>query len=67
MVKELIQKLEQERISGKIQGIWFMRGVKKINHLQFADDTLFLVVTTTIIVRRFKAILAIFFNSLGGE
>jgi hypothetical protein len=40
-----------------------MRGVKKINHSQFADDVLFLVETTTIIARRFKAVLDIFLNA----
>jgi hypothetical protein len=60
-------RVEHERATGRIQGISFMRGVKGINHFQFVDDTLFLGVATTIIAKRFKAVLDSFLNAYIGK
>jgi hypothetical protein len=42
IVETQSKKLDFERISGNITGVQITRGVKNINHSQFADDTLLL-------------------------
>jgi hypothetical protein len=63
MVEALNKELEHERVSGKLQGISFARGVKGINHSQFVDETLLLGGASSIIVEWFKSILDQFLNA----
>jgi len=42
MVESLNHNLEWERINGTILGIKISQGVKRMNHSQFADDTILL-------------------------
>jgi hypothetical protein len=56
-----------ERRNGKIPGLHIARGVKKINHSQFSDDTLFLGVATLHTTTRFQNILNSFLAPSGGK
>jgi hypothetical protein len=42
MAESLNQNLEWESINGTIPGIKIAQGVKRLNHSQFADDTILL-------------------------
>ena len=48
-------QLEAARQDQDLPGIQMARGIKDINHAQFADDTLLLGGASTIIARRFKS------------
>jgi hypothetical protein len=60
MEKSLSKSLDFVRIQKSIHGIKIIRGNKRINHSQFADDTLLISVTSTILALRFKRILDMF-------
>lgn len=54
MAEALSMKLEHDRQNGIITRIYYNRGVKSINHSQFADDTLLIGGASTIVARRLK-------------
>jgi hypothetical protein len=60
-------KLEEERRINRLPGLLIARGVKEINHSQFADDTLLLGAATTIIAKRFQKVLDSFLSASGGQ
>jgi hypothetical protein len=57
MVETLNRRLEWEKSSGKIPRLWITRGVKRINHSQFVDDTLLLGGASKVTAFSFKNIL----------
>jgi hypothetical protein len=59
--------LEEERRKGNILGLLIARGVKEINHSQFADDTLLLGSTTIHIAKHFQKFLSAFLAASGGK
>jgi len=59
--------LEEERRKGNILGLLIARGVKEINHSQFADGTLLLGSTTICIAKLFQKVLSAFLGALGGK
>jgi hypothetical protein len=59
--------LEEERRIGRLSGLLIMRGVKEINHSQFADDTLLLGAASVIIANRFQKVLDSFLSASGGK
>ena len=63
MVESLSKKLEHERRMGRLPGIEFTWGIKEINHSQFADDTLILITSSSIIEEIFKRVLHTFLSS----
>jgi hypothetical protein len=67
MAKALGRRLDQERQQKNISGIRIATGVRRINHAQFADDTLLIGGASTIMARRFKNILDQFLEASGGE
>ena len=66
MVETLNRRLEQERISKNILGLKIMRGVKRINNSQFADDTLLLGGASHVMAQRFKTVLDQYEQASGG-
>jgi hypothetical protein len=60
MADSLSKKLEAERINGNLLRIKIVRGVKSLNHSQFADDTLLLGGASIIISTRFNQVLESF-------
>jgi hypothetical protein len=64
---EPLRKLEVERQVGNLLGIKLVRGVKSMIHSQFAEDRILLGGTSTIMTLRFKRVLDVFINSLGGR
>jgi hypothetical protein len=67
LADSLSRKLEEERRKGKLPGLLIARGVKEINHSQFADDTLLLGSTTIRTANRFQKILSSFLTASGGK
>lgn len=63
----LSRKLEDERRKGRLSRLLIARGVKEINHSQFADDTLLLGAASIIIVNRFQKVLDSFLLASGGK
>jgi hypothetical protein len=63
----LSHKLEEETKIDRLLGLLIARGVKEINHSQFADDTLLLGAATTIIAKRFQKVLDSFLSTYGGQ
>ena len=63
MVESLSKKLEHERRMGRLPEIEFTWGIKEINHSQFADDTLILIASSSIIEKKFKRVLHTFLSS----
>jgi hypothetical protein len=57
MVESLNTKLDWECTNGSIPGICIARGVKRINHSQFVDDTLLLNGVSKVMERRIKQVL----------
>jgi hypothetical protein len=66
MVEALNKRLEWEQSSSAIPGLQIVRGVKRINHSQFVDDTLLFGGASRVIARRFKTILDQFTQVSGG-
>lgn len=66
MAETLSAALENQRREKKITGIQIAKGVKNVNHIIFADDTLLLGGASSIIVRRFKKVLDDFLQGSGG-
>jgi len=66
MAEAFSRKLEQAHQAKNIPSIKITLRDKRINHSQFADDTLLLGGASTIIARRFKVILDEFMTALGG-
>jgi hypothetical protein len=60
MVESLNKSLEWESSSGNIPGIKIAQGVKRLNHSQFADDTILLSGTSKILARRILRVLDTF-------
>jgi hypothetical protein len=60
------KQLELERLNGTITGLCTDRGVKRINHSQFLDDTLLLGGASRIIETWFKLVLDQFTHISGG-
>jgi len=67
MAKALSRSLEQVRKEKAIPGIKITKGVKKVNHSQFADNTLLLGGASSIIARKFTTIPDEFMMVLGGK
>jgi hypothetical protein len=67
LADSLSRKLEEERRKGNLPGLLIARGVKEINHSQFADDTLLLGSTTIRTAKRFQNILSSFLAASGGK
>jgi hypothetical protein len=67
LADSLNRKLEVERRTGKLPDLHIARGVKKINHSQFTDDTLLLGAATVRTVTRFQNILNSFLAASGGK
>ena len=66
MAEALSRKLSAEMIVGTIPGIRAARGVKPINHVLFADDSLFLGGASLNIAHAFNGILHQFCSNSGG-
>jgi hypothetical protein len=67
MAEALSRQLEKARVAKIIPGIKISRGARRINHSQFADDTLLLGGASPIIAKRFKEILEEFMKASGGK
>jgi hypothetical protein len=67
LADSLSRKLEDERRKGRLSGLLIARGVKEINHSQFADDTLLLGAASIIIANRFQKVLGSFLSASGGK
>jgi hypothetical protein len=65
MAEHLSRRLEHERKIGNIPGLIIVRGVKKINHSQFVDDTLLLGGASIVITVCFKEVLDQFTEASG--
>jgi len=66
MVETLNKILEQERKTRNISRLKIMRGVRRINNSQFADDTLFLGGSFQIMAQIFKLVLDQYEQASGG-
>jgi hypothetical protein len=66
MVKELRKSLEHARRENSIIEIKIDRGNKRLNHSQFVDDTLLIIVASIILTIRFKNILDRFMKASRG-
>lgn len=60
-------KLEEERRTRKLPGLLIARGVKEINHYQFADDTLLLGAAAIRTANRFQKVLSSFLTASGDK
>ena len=60
-------QLENARLDQDLPGIQMARGIKEINHAQFADDTILLGGASNIIGRRFKTELSRYCRASGGQ
>jgi hypothetical protein len=65
MAETLSRQLEKERIGKVIPGIKIARGVKRINHSQFVDDTLLLGGASIVMAKRFQTVLENFTQASG--
>jgi hypothetical protein len=66
MEESLNRILEHERRTGSIPGLKIARGVRRINHSQFVDDTLLLGGSSQIMASRFKLVLDQYGEVSGG-
>jgi hypothetical protein len=57
MVESFNRKMEHECNIGNLPSIKVVRGVKRINHSQFVDDTILLGGASTIMENKFKNVL----------
>eukprot|EP00253_Pinus_taeda_P017923 PITA_17923 len=67
MAETLSVHLENLRNKREITGICIERGIKEINHLLFADDTLLIGGASSLMARRFKRVLDAFLQVSGGK
>jgi transposase len=67
MVEDLDRQLEKERTKNSIPPIKITRGERRINHSQYAYDTLLLGRTSSIIDKIFKEILEEFMRDSRGN
>jgi hypothetical protein len=67
MAESLNRSLEWGSASGNIPGIKIAQGVKRLNHSQFADDTILLSGASKVLARRILRVLDIFLIILGGS
>jgi hypothetical protein len=67
MVDFVSRKPKFERVPVRLHGISFARGVKGINHSQFANDTLLIGGASTVMAKKFKYVMENFLNAFGGE
>jgi hypothetical protein len=67
MVDSLRKILEKERLVCDLQEIIILKGTKAINHSQFANDTLLIGGSLTMITEKFKKVLNKFMITLGGK
>jgi hypothetical protein len=65
-LKHLSRKLEHERLVGNLPGLQIARGVKNLNHSQFADDTLLMGGASMTIASHFKVVLDSFLDASRG-
>ena len=61
------RKLQQLQGSIELKGIKATRGVKVVNHAQFADNTILLGGVSTIIAQRFNGVLSNFIKASDGK
>ena len=59
--------LKWESVSGNIPGLKIIHGVKRLNHSQFADDTILLSRASKILARRILRVLDTFLTISGGS
>jgi hypothetical protein len=67
MAESLNRSLEWESASGNIPGLKIAQGVKRLNHSQFADDTIILSDASKILARRILRVLDTFLTVSGGS
>jgi len=67
MADSLSHSLERKRAEGSLTGIYIVRGVKEVNHSQFADDTLLMGGASTRITSRFKGVMEKLLDASGGK
>jgi hypothetical protein len=67
MEKSLNISLEWESASSNIPGLKIAQGVKRLNHSQFADDTIILSGASKILARRILRVLDTFLTVSGGS
>jgi hypothetical protein len=65
MAETMGRQLEKDRTSKVIPGIKIARGVKRINHSQFVDDTLLIGGASIVMAKRFKTALENFTQASG--
>lgn len=66
MAEALNRKLDYEGRSGSIPGLKIARGVRRINHSQFVDNTLLIGGASKIMASRFKLVLDQYVEVSGG-
>jgi len=66
MVEAFRRKLEHERSIGNLPGLQIARGVKNLNHSQFAYDTLFMGGASMTIASKFIVVLDYFLDASRG-
>jgi hypothetical protein len=66
MAESLSQTLNKAISNKHILRIKIVRGTKKLNHSQFADDTLLISEASTVITHRFKSILDLYMDASSG-
>ena len=61
------RKLQLLQESGDLRGLKIAKGVKAVNHVQFADETIMLGGASNTIARRFNSVMSTFLKATDGK